>query len=125
MSSIGRAAAVADLRWLRLSGYPAWWVWLLVHLMMLIQFGNKVLVMVQWAWSYWTHGRSARLITRYCYNRSQVCLLEEEPLRPPIAGPPPVGALRPCAHPLPGDEDGAPGVDEEGEAQRSATIPGR
>jgi NADH dehydrogenase len=63
MATIGRAAAVADLGWLRLSGYPAWWIWLLIHLLYLIAFDNRVMVLFQWAWNYWTRGRSARLIT--------------------------------------------------------------
>jgi NADH dehydrogenase len=63
MATIGRAAAVADLGWLRLSGYPAWLVWLFIHMLYLIAFDNRVLVMFQWAWNYFTRGRSARLIT--------------------------------------------------------------
>ncbi len=63
MATIGRAAAVADLGWLRLSGYPAWLAWLFVHLLYLIAFENRVLVLFQWAWSYITRGRAARLIT--------------------------------------------------------------
>jgi NADH dehydrogenase len=63
MATIGRAAAVADLGWVRLSGYPAWWIWLLIHLLYLIAFDNRVMVLFQWAWNYWTRGRSARLIT--------------------------------------------------------------
>ncbi|MGH7163742.1 MAG: NAD(P)/FAD-dependent oxidoreductase [Planctomycetota bacterium] len=63
MATIGRAAAVADLRGLRFSGYPAWLIWLFVHLINLIQFESKMLVLFQWAWSYVTFGRTARLIT--------------------------------------------------------------
>ena len=63
MATIGRAAAVADLGWLRLSGYPAWLAWLFIHVLYLIAFENRVLVLFQWAWSYFTRGRSARLIT--------------------------------------------------------------
>jgi NADH dehydrogenase len=63
MATIGRAAAVADLRWVWFSGHVAWLVWLFVHLLYLIQFQNRVLVLVQWAWSYMTRNRSARLIT--------------------------------------------------------------
>jgi len=60
---IGRAAAVSDLHWLRLSGLPAWLVWLFVHLMYIVEFENRLLVFVQWAWNYYTFNRSARLIT--------------------------------------------------------------
>ena len=63
MATIGRSAAVADLGPLKLHGFIGWVTWLVVHLMMLVRFENKVLVLVQWAWNYFTHGRSARLIT--------------------------------------------------------------
>jgi NADH dehydrogenase len=63
MATIGRAAAVADLGWLWLSGWPAWLAWLFVHITYLIQFDNRVLVLFQWAWNYFTRNRSARLIT--------------------------------------------------------------
>ncbi|PWB73504.1 FAD-dependent oxidoreductase [candidate division GN15 bacterium] len=63
MATIGRAAAVADFGWLRLSGYPAWLAWLFVHLMKLVEFENRVLVFIQWAWNYVTKNRGARLIT--------------------------------------------------------------
>jgi NADH dehydrogenase len=63
MATIGRGAAVADLHWIRLSGTPAWLAWLFVHLMFIVQFHNRLLVLVQWAWSYVTRNRSARLIT--------------------------------------------------------------
>jgi NADH dehydrogenase len=63
MATIGRAAAVADLGWVRFSGLFAWLVWLFVHILYLIQFQNRLLVLVQWAWNYFTLNRSARLIT--------------------------------------------------------------
>ena len=63
LATIGRAAAVADLGWLRLSGLPAWIIWLFVHLLYIVQFQNRLLVLVQWAWLYITRDRSARLIT--------------------------------------------------------------
>jgi NADH dehydrogenase len=63
LATIGRAAAVADMGWLRFSGFPAWLAWLFIHLLFLIGFENRFLVMMQWAWNYFTHGRSARLIT--------------------------------------------------------------
>jgi NADH dehydrogenase len=63
MATIGRASAVADLGWLRLSGLTAWLVWLFVHITFLIRFENRFLVVFQWAWNYFTRGRSARLIT--------------------------------------------------------------
>jgi NADH:ubiquinone reductase (H+-translocating) len=63
MATIGRSAAVVDLGWLRLTGFVGWLTWLFVHLLNLAQFENRLLVLVQWAWSYVTRGRSARLIT--------------------------------------------------------------
>jgi NADH dehydrogenase len=66
MATIGRAAAVADLGSVRLSGYLAWLTWLFVHILYLIAFENRVMVMFQWAWNYFTQGRSARLITGVC-----------------------------------------------------------
>lgn len=63
MATIGRNAAVADLGWLRISGYFAWLAWLFIHILKLIQFENRMLVMFQWAWNYLTRNRSARLIT--------------------------------------------------------------
>ncbi|HEY7154420.1 MAG TPA: NAD(P)/FAD-dependent oxidoreductase [Gemmataceae bacterium] len=63
MAPIGRAAAVADLGWIRLSGTIAWLIWLFIHILFLIAFQNRVLVMFQWAWNYFTRNRAARLIT--------------------------------------------------------------
>jgi NADH dehydrogenase len=63
LAVIGRNAAVADLGWLRLGGRLAWLVWLFVHLLYLVQFENRLLVMVQWGWNYFTRNRAARLIT--------------------------------------------------------------
>jgi NADH:ubiquinone reductase (H+-translocating) len=62
MATIGRRRAIADLGWIRLWGAPAWWSWLLVHLVFLIGFRNRVFVLVDWAWSYFTFARGARLI---------------------------------------------------------------
>jgi NADH dehydrogenase len=63
MATIGRAAAVAMLgRW-HFSGYVAWLMWLFIHLINLIQFENRVQVLLQWAWAYVTRNRAARLIT--------------------------------------------------------------
>lgn len=62
LATIGRAAAVADFGRLRFSGYPAWLLWLFVHLMYLVEFENRMLVFIQWAWNYITWQRGARLI---------------------------------------------------------------
>lgn len=63
MATIGRAKAVADLGGIAFDGYLAWLTWLFVHIMYLAGFTNRLLVLMQWAWSYWTKNRSARLIT--------------------------------------------------------------
>jgi NADH dehydrogenase len=63
LAVIGRSAAVAQIGRLRLRGFPAWLTWLFVHLMYLVEFENRVLVLIQWGWNYVTRNRSARLIT--------------------------------------------------------------
>ena len=63
LAVIGQNKAVADLGFIRFSGFLAWFVWIVAHIYYLIEFDNKLLVMVQWAWSYMTRGRGARLIT--------------------------------------------------------------
>ena len=63
MATIGRAAAVVYKGKLQLSGYLAWLAWLFVHILFLIGFRNRLMVMIQWAWSYLTYQRGARLIT--------------------------------------------------------------
>jgi NADH dehydrogenase len=63
MATIGRAAAVADFGWLRLRGWLGWLAWLFVHILNLIGFRNRMIVMVQWAWAYFSYQRAIRLIT--------------------------------------------------------------
>ena len=63
LAVIGRSAAVADLGFIRFSGWLAWWFWLLVHIMKLVDFQNRLAVIVQWGWSFLTRNKSARLIT--------------------------------------------------------------
>ncbi len=63
VATIGRRAAVVDLRYVRLSGTPAWLVWLVVHLWYLVGFQNRLLVVIRWAISFFTRGRGARIIT--------------------------------------------------------------
>jgi NADH dehydrogenase len=63
LATIGRAAAVAEFGKIHISGFLAWLAWLLIHVLFLIGFRNRVIVMVQWAWSYFTYERGARLIT--------------------------------------------------------------
>jgi len=63
MATIGRNAAVAQVGWLKLTGFIAWLAWLFVHITYLISFSNRVMVLFQWFWNYVTRNRSARLIT--------------------------------------------------------------
>jgi len=63
LATIGRGAGVADLGRLKFSGLPAWLLWLCIHIVFLIGFRNRLLVLMQWAWSYATYDRGARLIT--------------------------------------------------------------
>ncbi|MGK7941747.1 MAG: NAD(P)/FAD-dependent oxidoreductase [Crocosphaera sp.] len=63
LAVIGKHEAVVDMGWLKLSGFLAWFVWLFIHVFYLLEFDNKLIVMVQWAWSYFTDSKGARLIT--------------------------------------------------------------
>ncbi len=63
MATIGRAAAVANLGWIRFDGFFAWLSWLFIHLLFLVEFEDRLLVLTQWAWNYVTRNRGARLIT--------------------------------------------------------------
>lgn len=63
LATIGRAAAVGEIGKWKVTGVVAWLAWLFIHLLYLVGFRNRVLVMIQWAWSYFTYDRSARLIT--------------------------------------------------------------
>jgi NADH dehydrogenase, FAD-containing subunit len=63
LATIGRLAAVAQFGKLKLSGFLAWSVWLLAHIYFLIGFRNRLVVMLDWAWAYWTHQRHARIVS--------------------------------------------------------------
>ncbi len=63
LATIGRAAAVADFGKIHISGFFAWLSWLFVHIFFLIGFRNRLIVLIEWAWSYFTYERGARLIT--------------------------------------------------------------
>jgi NADH dehydrogenase len=69
MATIGRSRAVAEIGKIRLSGFLAWLTWLLVHIYYLVDFRNRTIVIINWAWSYLTYGRGARLITGRCPTR--------------------------------------------------------
>jgi NADH dehydrogenase len=63
LATIGRSAAVCDFHFARFTGFFGWLIWLWVHIFFLIGFENRIIVMLRWAWSYFTVSRSARLIT--------------------------------------------------------------
>ena len=62
LATIGRMAAVVDLRGWQFSGLLAWWFWLAAHLFFLIGFRNRISVLINWAWAYWTYQRGARIV---------------------------------------------------------------
>jgi NADH dehydrogenase len=64
LATIGRNAAVVVMGKLKLSGFSAWLVWLVAHIYFLINFRNRIVVMIDWAWAYWTYQRGARIIMR-------------------------------------------------------------
>lgn len=76
LATIGRGAAVAEIKLFRISGLLAWIVWLVVHLWYLIGFESRLLVMIQWAFSFVTHGRGARIISEPIASQSH-------PISPP------------------------------------------
>jgi NADH dehydrogenase len=62
LATIGRMAAVVDVHGLRMSGIVAWWFWLVAHVFFLIGFRSRLIVLLNWSWSYWTYQRHARII---------------------------------------------------------------
>jgi NADH dehydrogenase len=87
IATIGRAAAVAEFGRIHISGFIAWLAWLFVHIFFLIGFRNRLLVLIQWAWSYVTYERGARLITGSAYLPGWAESHHPETL--PAPGPPP------------------------------------
>ncbi|MFL5521589.1 MAG: NAD(P)/FAD-dependent oxidoreductase [Gemmatimonadales bacterium] len=63
LATIGRHRAIADLGWIQLTGFVAWWFWLFLHILYLAGFRNRLSVLIEWAYSYFTYERGARLIT--------------------------------------------------------------
>ena len=63
LATIGRSAGIAQIGQLKLKGFPAWLAWLIVHLIFLIGFRNKIAVLVSWTYSYFTYKLGARIIT--------------------------------------------------------------
>jgi NADH dehydrogenase len=63
LATIGRNRAVAQIGPLHISGYLAWIIWLFIHILYIVEFENRMLIVFQWAYDYFTHNRGARLIT--------------------------------------------------------------
>jgi NADH dehydrogenase len=82
LATIGRAAAIADFGRVHVSGLIGWLMWLFIHIMKLVGFRNRVLVLIQWAAAYFTYQRSVRLITG-----RQASYLRDEPMAPAEAAP--------------------------------------
>ena len=72
LAVIGRHAAVVNLPWTKLTGFPAWFVWLFVHIFYLIEFDNKLIVMTQWGANYLTRKQGSRLITEKVIEKVEV-----------------------------------------------------
>ena len=72
LATIGRMAAVVEMGRLRLSGLPAWWLWLAAHVFFLIGFRNRIVVLIDWAWAYFTHERYARIISNERAAKNQL-----------------------------------------------------
>lgn len=94
LATIGRAAAVAEFGKIHISGFVAWLAWLFVHILFLIGFRNRLLVFIQWAWSYVTYERGARLITGSTYlpgwrTDPQTSSVESKTAREEIRAAPP------------------------------------
>ena len=79
LATIGRAAAVAQFGKVHISGFLAWLSWLCVHIFFLVGFRNRIIVMIQWAWSYFTYDRSARLIVGGGQNTAASSMEYNEP----------------------------------------------
>ena len=77
MAVIGRNAAVADIGGKAVTGFVAWIIWLLVHIMQLVGYRNRLLVLVNWAWSYFTFERMVRLILPIQMDEEEKQLSEE------------------------------------------------
>ncbi|HXN09631.1 MAG TPA: hypothetical protein VN859_00190, partial [Steroidobacteraceae bacterium] len=69
MAVIGRSHAIADFGRVRLTGFPAWLTWSLVHLMLLVDFRSRLMVYLNWSWAWFTYGRGARLLIGNAHMR--------------------------------------------------------
>ena len=89
LAVIGRNAAVVDLGFIKLKGFLAWLAWIFIHIYFLIEFDNKIVVMIQWAWNYFTRNRGARLITGNEVLQS-AGIVDKQDFYPPVSNRPTV-----------------------------------
>src|SRR5262249_28838454 len=95
MATIGRSRAVAQTGRLRMSGLLAWLAWLVVHIFYLISFRNRFVVLFNWAWSYLTYKRGARLITgERAWERAQSLAARAELRETALSERPPAESVR-------------------------------
>jgi NADH dehydrogenase len=81
MATIGRNRAVADLSFLKFSGFIAWLTWMFVHLMAILGVKNRLLIFVNWLWSYITYDQSLRLILRAAESKKEILTQDKEGLK--------------------------------------------
>lgn len=81
LAVIGHHAAVVNMGRFKLWGFPAWLIWIFVHIYYLIEFDNKLVVMIQWLWSYFTHKGGSRLITWEESRLDEPVVVDQEPQR--------------------------------------------
>jgi NADH dehydrogenase len=74
VATIGRSRAVADIKGLRVSGFPAWLLWLMIHIFYLIGFQNRIVVLIRWSFSFFTRGRGSRVIEEFEESEEHVTL---------------------------------------------------
>ena len=72
MATIGKHKAVVELPFIKFKGPIAWYVWMFLHLMLILSVRNKIIIFFNWAWSYWTKDTSLRLITKINYEKQKV-----------------------------------------------------
>ncbi len=97
MATIGRMSAVAKVEWpfkAHMSGFPAWFIWVTIHIFFLIGFRNRLSVLANWAWTYFTFSRGARLITGDQTLPGWAEQTEAGPAKPNAQTPPPKGGAK-------------------------------
>jgi NADH dehydrogenase len=87
LATIGRHAAVANLRRFKMKGWLAWMFWGLIHIYFLIGARNRMMVFVNWVWAYFTYGLGARLITRSRVSPAEHAPADKRPTAQKAAGP--------------------------------------